>query len=179
MLFFINASVIVFFLAVIAIQISKHNRLTLNEFQYKYYELRDRLAMLVVNGQLDENSWEFNHLVNTINYHISVIDTVSFSRMLPVLSKYHASPGEARQVKIIKKKIDHPDVIELLADFFDVTANLIKYNSRMQLKIAQIFVNRAKLLKHTFVNRAKLLKQTLEYRDELRGALKRPAEVAC
>jgi len=85
---------------------------------------------------------------------------IVLNNIISMLVEFHTSREEERNVKMIKKKLDHPEVIGLMADFFDITLRLLKRNSKMQIKVISLFASK---------------KQALEkmtgYRDELRDSI--------
>lgn len=128
----------IFILYVIFIQLREYNEITLAEYRFKYFALRDKLAMLVVEGKLNEHSWEYEHIIGTINFHISAIETMSIMRILDMLMKYHTSAEEEREVQILEKKVDSPEIADIVAQCMSITFDLIKRNSRVQLYLIMI-----------------------------------------
>jgi len=114
------------------LQIDRNNRIIMDRFRFRYFELRDRLALLVVEGKLDEDSWEYKQVVDVINFHIATVESRSISDIIKQLVAYHSSAEERRKVKIFKRKTEHPEVIAILSDLFKTTLRLLKRNSRVQ-----------------------------------------------
>ena len=175
MIFMINITIMVFVLFVVAIQIHKYNQIVFDKYRFKYFALRDRLAMLVVNHKLEEDSWEYQGVIDAINFHIRTIEGVSISKIISLLIKYHVSPEEERKVKIIKKKVDHPEVLEIMADFMETTASLLECNSRIQIALLKRFSKKEKS-KHPgnlgqIASHKAALDKVRSYRDELRSSL--------
>jgi hypothetical protein len=118
---------------VVFLWIDEYNRLMVTKFKFRFFALRDRLALLVVYRKLPEESWEYLETVKTINFHISATEKLSLMRIIELLSEYHASPEEERKVKKLSRKVDREDVREVLADFFMTTHQLIRRNSKAQI----------------------------------------------
>jgi len=118
--------------------IREYNELVFTRFRYRYFALRDELALLVVRGRLKEDSWEYQHLVETINFHISVVETMSILRIVELLIRYHTSPNEQGNVQLLSAKIDRPEVASLLVRYMETTAELLRRNSRSQIALIAI-----------------------------------------
>lgn len=176
MAFLVNMIILVFVLFVFSTQIDTYNKIIFSKYRFQYFALRDRLALLVVNGKLEENSWEYRKIVGTINFHINTLETVSIHKIISFLAQYHSSPEEGRRVKIIKKKLDHPEVIEILAEFMDLTGRLLERNSGMQLRFFRSSSKTDESRKHAEdmqpIEKHKVaLDRVQSYRDELRNSL--------
>lgn len=115
------------------IQIRESNELTRTKYRFKYFELRDNLAMLVSKGALAETSWEYRQIIETLNFHISAVERLSLFRIVDVLANYHLSSKEERQVEMFSKRIEDKAVTEIVVGYLETTYELIKRNSRMQL----------------------------------------------
>jgi hypothetical protein len=139
MIFLMNLVIILAVLYIISVQISKYNEIMFKKYRFKYFSLRDDLAMLVVSGKIKEESWEYQQLINTINFHIQTIESMSINKIIAMFVEYHTSPEEERKVRMIKKKIKHIEVISIMAEFMDVTSQLLERNSRMQIKLLNVF----------------------------------------
>lgn len=126
--------IIVFVLYLFSVQINKYNEVVFDKFRFRYFALRDRLAMLVVNGNLDEGSWEYKQLVDAINFHINATETMSIKKIARILAEYHSSSDEERKVRLLKKKVTDKAVISVVLDLMDVTYKLLERNSFMQLR---------------------------------------------
>lgn len=134
-------------LYVVFVQIREYNELIRAKFRFKFFSLRDRLALLVISGKLREDSWEYKHIIDTLNFHISAVEHVSVMRIVDMLVKYHTSPKEERDVQRLSKHIEQKDVALILVDYMATTYDLIKKNSRVQiflLNLASLFINKSK-----------------------------------
>lgn len=127
-----------FVLYIFFMQICESNDLTRTKFRFRYFALRDRLAMLVATGRLKEDSWEYQHIVETLNFHISAVEHLSIFRIVEVLANYHLSSKEERQVKKLSKKIDDNDVAKIVVEYMETTYDLINRNSRAQIFLMKI-----------------------------------------
>lgn len=170
-----NLLLLVVVLYVLAVQIDKYNHIIFDKYRFRYFELRDKLAMLVIDGKLDENSWEYQKIVSAINFHIKTIETVSINKIISLLIQYHTSPEEERKVRIIQKKTEHPEVIEIMAEFMDVTVSLLKRNSKMQIKMLDVICKTEKKAHkkelRPIASHKLALDKLTSYRDDLRGSL--------
>lgn len=131
-------SVALFAVYILNKQVEFYNQIVFDKYKFKYFAIRDRLATQVLDGQLDENSWEYKEIIETINYHIQTVETLSIHKIVRMLSDYHTSPEEMRRVRKISKKIDNPEVIKVLIDFMHTTGKLLKRNSRTEFFIYKL-----------------------------------------
>ncbi|MFA7242413.1 MAG: hypothetical protein WC091_20050 [Sulfuricellaceae bacterium] len=127
-----------FVLYILFLQIRESNELTRTKFRFRYFALRDRLAMLVAAGRLKEDSWEYQHIVETLNFHISAVERLSLSRITDVLADYHLSSKEEQQVKVLRNKIGDKDVAKIVVDYMETTYDLINCNSRVQIALMRV-----------------------------------------
>ena len=134
----LNLVILLFFLYFISVLISKYNEMIFDKYRFRYFSLRDRLALLVIKGELEEDSWEYKKLIDTINFHISTVETMSIERIVHLLIQYHTSSEEERNVRLIKKNIKSVEVLRITDDFMETTASLIARNSRAQIKLASL-----------------------------------------
>lgn len=118
---------------VLFLQIDEYNKLIITKFKFRFFALRDRLALLVVYKGLPEDSWEYKETVEALNFHISATEKLSLMRIVEVFSDYHTSPEEERKVQRYSRNVDREDVREVLTDFFMTTYNLIRRNSKAQI----------------------------------------------
>jgi hypothetical protein len=146
-----------FFLYLLALQINKYNEIVFDKFRFRYFALRDRLAMLVVNGELDENSWEYKQLIDTFNFHISATETMSIKKIARIMSDYHSSNIEERKVRLLKKNVGSQAVLKIVVDFMDVTYQLLESNSHMHLRFLRFMRRtRGKTVKGKTVGRFRM-----------------------
>lgn len=125
-------------LYIVFLQIRESNELTRTNFRFRYFALRDQLAMLVATGKIKEDSWEYKNIIQTLNFHISAVERLSLFRVVEVISKYHLSSQEERQIKQLSKKIDDKEVAKILFCYLQTTFDLIKRNSRMQILFVRV-----------------------------------------
>lgn len=115
------------------LQIREYNILRFTSYRFRYFALRDRLAMMVVQGKLQERSWEYQQIVQAINFHISAVETMSIISILEMVIHYHTTSEEQCQVSRLKRRIDDPAVAAIMVDYMGVTSELIRRNSRVQI----------------------------------------------
>ncbi|TYT73161.1 hypothetical protein [Desulfobotulus mexicanus] len=168
MIFLGNLLILIFVLYVFALQIDRYNKIIMDQYSFKYFELRDRLAMLVIHGELEEDSWEYKDIIKTINFHINAIETMSVSRIISSLVAYHTSSDEDKKVEIIKKSVDNPEVLEVMAEFMNTTALLLERNSKVQIKILQWLLKSSVSKKFIFKHLSNTnMKSTLDIKTTL------------
>jgi hypothetical protein len=144
-------------------------------YRYKYFALRDRLALLVINGTIKENSFEYKFLIDAINYHINTIETVSMIRVIELLIKYHNSPDESRSVSLIAKKVDNKDALSVVLDFMKLSNDLLYRNSRAQMRILNFIFNYLPLkkLENKIILKDGNMRQIKKTSDKINSNIKR------
>ncbi len=105
-----------------------YREMIIDKHRYRYFALRDNLAMLVVRGQLEERSWEYQRIIDVINHHISFADVVSEERMVSALVDAY-DPATRSTVRKLQKNVSDPDVIHILVQFFQNTRELMDRNT--------------------------------------------------
>ena len=98
-LFMLNLILLFTVLYIFSVQISAYNEVLFDRCRFRYFALRDQLAMLVINGKLEEDSWEYQTIVDTINFHINTVEKLSIDKVMRVLVEYHISPQEEKTVR--------------------------------------------------------------------------------
>jgi len=139
----INIIVLMMILYVFSVQISLYNELVFNQYRFKYFAIRDQLALLVIDGEIEEQSWEYQDIINVINYHINNTENMSIHNRIRLIKCYN-QPQDSQVFCMVKRKISHPKVMEIMIDFFDTTSAIIKRNSGMQLKVIQFLLSMKK-----------------------------------
>lgn len=134
-LFLIGFFLILFCLYIAAEQLNLNNKLMFDEYKFKYFSLRDNLALLVVSGKLKESSWEYKHIVDAVNYHIQTVETISVTKIVSMLVSYHTSKKDDAIVEKLEKSIHDPAVISIVISYFECTRSLLKRNSRTQIAL--------------------------------------------
>lgn len=132
-LFIINLIIITISLYIVFQLIQKYNMVVFDRYQFEYYALRDRLAMKVVKGELDENSWVYRHVVDAINYHIKTVESVSMIRVIEFLVEYHIKKSEKIAVDRMVDKVEDKEVLSIMYEFMELTGKLLYRNSRVQM----------------------------------------------
>lgn len=139
MFIILGLAFLAFVLFVVSNQITAYNCAVGDEYRFRYFALRDRLAMMVVKGHINENSWEYKHIIDALNFHINAVETMSLTRISAMLARYHMSSEEDRTVKMVQKRIENEEVRKLMFDFLGVTRNLLRRNNRAQIWLVQNF----------------------------------------
>lgn len=57
--FLLSLLVLTFVLYIFSVQLTAYNRLVLDRYRFRYFAIRDELALMVMNGKIAEDSWEF------------------------------------------------------------------------------------------------------------------------
>lgn len=120
------------------VMIRETNELTRTRFRLRYFALRDELAMLVAEGKLTEDSWEYKHIIDTLNFHIRSVERLSMTRIVEMLAEYHLSADEERRVKMMRKHVDDKDVANIVVGYMNTTYDLINRNSRAQIYLVRL-----------------------------------------
>ncbi|MBN8516642.1 MAG: hypothetical protein J5X22_21045 [Candidatus Accumulibacter sp.] len=159
----------------VSILIREYNVLVFTQFRFRYYALRDELAMHVVRGELPEDSWEYRHIVAAINYHISAVETMSITEVVRLLIQYHTSEDGRRNARHLVKRVDDPVITDLLMRYLGTTQDLLRRNSRCQIALVRIgkrlFGPAARQGRHEIVvNPNEALNEIEQNKTELRAA---------
>lgn len=128
--FMLMAAVVLCFSFVL---IREYNDLVFTRYRFDYFALRDELAMLVMRGRIDEDSWEYQRIVSAINFHISAVETMSIIRVVSMLIAYHTSPEGKQQFAVLARRIDDPELTAIMLRYMDTTYELLVRNSRCQI----------------------------------------------
>jgi hypothetical protein len=121
------------FIYVIYLQISAHNSIVSTKYRFKFFALRDRLAMLVCEGSLSESSWEYKYIVDALNYHISAVEKVSIFEVVEAMVKFHTSAEEDKAVSKLQKTVSNKAVKSILDEYMLTAQLMIERNSKWQL----------------------------------------------
>lgn len=140
----LSLALLSFMLYTFARQIDQYNNLIFTRYRFRYFELRDRLALLVVSGAIQESSWEYQHIINALNHHIRTVETTSIRRIARVLSDFHTSQEEKRKIRVFEKNIQHKEVIAIVVDFMKITDELLSRNSKAELYFLGVIISAAK-----------------------------------
>ena len=157
----ISMFLLVSILYIAFLQLREFNKMTLCEYRFKYFALRDKLAILVVDRKIKEDSWEYKNIINTINFHISTIETMSIMRIAQLLIAYHTSQNEDNKVKALAKKVENKDVAEIIIEYMSITQSLIRRNSKTQIFLLNIANYLFKALKVGPVHKASINRHDL------------------
>ncbi|ASQ90114.1 hypothetical protein CHL67_03495 [Prosthecochloris sp. GSB1] len=138
--FLLNLIILVMIFYGISVLIGRCNEVMFDEYRFKYFALRDKLALMVVDGKISEGSVEYKFLINAINYHIKTVETVSMIRVIELLVRYHNSPEESREVSMITRKVENVDSLAIVLEFMRLSNSLLYRNSRVQMKALDLLV---------------------------------------
>jgi uncharacterized protein YjgD (DUF1641 family) len=168
-----NLLLLVFVCYIFALQVSRYNQVVFDKYRFRYFALRDKLAMLVVKGVISENSWEYKQIIDSINFHIKTIESVSINKIIKVLIDYHNSTEEERRVEVIKKKIENEEVRKVMVEFMSITSSLLERNSKMQIKVIKHMskMRRRKSANNfsVIVNHKKAVEKINQYKSDFKG----------
>lgn len=131
----VNALLLVTVCAFVSAAIGFYNQIIIDRYRFRYFALRDRLSCLVVKGRLAENSWEYQCIVDVLNFHIKTVETMSIRKIVETLADFHTSDDEQRNVKKMKTADIDKEVLEVLSAFFHTTSSLLRRNSRVEIAI--------------------------------------------
>lgn len=130
LLFMLIATSVLFFCFLL---VREYNDLVFTRYRFAYFALRDELAMLVMRGRIDEDSWEYQRIVSAINFHISAVETMSIIRVVSLLIAYHTSPEGKQQFAVLARRIDDHELAAIMLRYMDTTYELLVRNSRCQI----------------------------------------------
>lgn len=125
-------------LYIVFMMIREAGELTRTRFKFKYFALRDELAMLVATGKLKEDSWEYKHIIDTLNFHISAVEKLSMMRIVEMFAEYHLSHEERLRVRMMSRRVDHKEVAKIVVGYMETTYELIRRNSRAQIALVRL-----------------------------------------
>jgi len=175
MIIFGNLVLLLVIFYFVAIQIEKYNQVILAKYRFSYFALRDRLAMLVIEGKLKEDSWEYDEIVAAINFHIKAVEDISIQKLAVALIRFHNSPEEKRYVKSIQKGPANEALSGIMGDYLDLTYRLLLRNSNMQMKLVRLVAKIGGVISSTnseafniMKDRKKALENVGAYRDSFR-----------
>lgn len=175
----LNLILLTFVVYILALQVSRYNQIIFDKYRFRYFAIRDQLAMLVVKGEIEEDSWEYRQIVDSINFHIKTIESVSINKIINVLIEYHNSSEEERRVRVIKKKVENEEVRKIMADFMSITSTLLERNSKMQIRVLRHLskMRRRKNVKNfsIIVNHKKAVEKVNRYKADFKDGFTKVA----
>jgi hypothetical protein len=126
-------------LHIVFLQIEARNTIETNKFRLAFFALRDRLAMLVVKGKLQEDSWAYKHIVDALNFHIHAVETLSIVDLVEVVIRFHTSSNsENCGSELISFNELTPEAREILREYLRVVRKLILRNSKWQIRTIRV-----------------------------------------
>lgn len=129
--------------------IDQYNKMICTRYKFKFFTLRDELALLVMQGKIDENSAEYNDVVHILNFHISAVEKMSITRVISLLINKYSNDENFKKASVKVKQIDNKEVAKIMWKYMDVTYNLIGRNSRIQIFILKAISLVLKKLKNS------------------------------
>lgn len=125
----------------IFLQIDAYNHLQITKIKFKLYSLRDRLALMVCKGELKEKSWEYEYIIDALNFHIQVVETISINEMTEVmdaLQHYHTSKKETQALERFESQSHSEKINSILFEYMATVQNLVERNSYWQLMVFRV-----------------------------------------
>lgn len=141
MITLINLIILTLIIYTFSVQIGTYNSLIFEIYRFRYFSIRDRLALLVIHGEIEEQSWEYKHIIDAINFHIKTTENMSINNIIRLLVEYYNSPSESKAVDMIHRKIDNEEIMKIMDEFFDITSAILKRNSWMQLRALTVILS--------------------------------------
>lgn len=97
------------------------------KLKFKFFALRDRLALLVNQGELEENSIQFGALRDSINYSIASIDDLSIMHVARML--IDALQDESSSLSHSLFRTEHEEVQSISEAYLQLNRELLVKNS--------------------------------------------------
>lgn len=171
--------IVVFFLYVLFLQIDTYNKLVNTNFRFRFFALRDRLAMLVCTGDIKENSWEYKYIIDALNYHVSAVEHLSIVDVIEALVQFHTSQNEDQAFRRFRKTSDNKEVKLILDDYMRTVQRMIQRNSRWQVRFIRVAAHIARIIglspsaqaRATIVNPEPALSAIAAHRSSLQSAV--------
>lgn len=125
-------------LYVLFLQLDAYSTLINTKFRFSFFALRDKLALLVCNGQINEKSWEYKYVIDALNYHISAVERLSIVEVVEAFIEYHTSPDEDHAIQRLNRTADNDAVKAILVEYMQTVHCMIVRNSRWQFRFIRI-----------------------------------------
>lgn len=121
----------------------------LNNTRFKLFSLRDRLALLAMEGHISPNAAEYKHLMLLMNKSIKEFEDFSVTKYIRFLSKSLYANNQTKEfVKIIRSNND-PEFKAVVSDFCDL--------------IQAVFNRQTLLFRYTLVPLVKLVVNNFKF----------------
>lgn len=130
------------------IQIDAYNALKAEKFRLRFFAIRDELALLVCQGSLKEDSWEYKYIIDALNFHISVVERLSIVEVAEAFLRIHSSTDENKVFERFTATADREDVKLILGEYMEVVRQMLLRNSKWQIRAVTLvkqFLDRAKV----------------------------------
>jgi hypothetical protein len=113
------------------------------KYKFRFYALRDDLALLVLNGTLKETEREYIVLRDAINYSIYASENLSIYQ--------HIKAIISRNTPTLQNSITlrHDETKDIVIDYFINTINLVRKNSWFELRVIESVVHLSKLFSNS------------------------------
>lgn len=144
----------------------------INDYRFKFFELRDRLTLLVLRKQISSTDSNYITLLKLLNSSICVFDeTYSFAGFFKYLSRIVSNRTLSRDIAAMIKQLKTHQNSELAAiacEYFELNyAVYTKYTHRTPLSL---FVN---LFSYSIlsIKAASMIKERIELQKEINSSL--------
>jgi hypothetical protein len=118
-------------------------RSRINSYRFRFFELRDRLTVLVLKGKVSSSDKEYLTLLKLLNSSICVFDdNYTFSGFFRYLSRLVSNAALARDIREMVKKLKAHNNIELAAiacEYFEL--NYAVFTKYTRLTPLSLFIN--------------------------------------
>ena len=108
-----------------------YREIILDKYRFRFFAMRDELALMVTSGALSEQTWEYQSIVDAINHNIRTIEDVSHEQRLSMILADLVRPDGQRQVKKFSRQVTDERVKAVLYDYFVTTRSLIIRSGRL------------------------------------------------
>jgi len=102
----------------------------LDKYRFRFFAMRDEMALMVVNGQLEEESWQYQTIIDAINHNIRTIEDVSDEHRISMLLADLVRPEAQKRVRQFSQQLEEDRVKAIVYDYFVTTRSLIVRSGR-------------------------------------------------
>ncbi len=105
-----------------------------NRKRFRLYRLRDRLSIVAMRGELDEDSEEYLTLLALINSSIKATESFKVTDFLKFVFYMHNDEALHEKIKRIKSnldKTDHHEYCRIASDYFSVMHEILRSDTRV------------------------------------------------
>ncbi len=134
---FVHVVAVVVIAYTLSILISQYRNYLEMKCKFRYFALRDDLAMLVMYGDMNEDSSEYQGLVDVINYHICAMDQITFAAKISAFMKAsQMTLDTADEIKVGDERVR-----AIMFRLLENTASVIHMNSWFELWLVKLLVS--------------------------------------